>query len=191
MVKTATAMRFRMTALGAAFVCAGVAAPARADHPAGGAGEHDAATMANISYNFARFMNWRGARKDGARDVFRLCVISETFDEGWLAVEGKSVSGRSVEVVHFPVLGDAARDCNLAYIEAPLAKAAVLRDVSEAGVVTMSDRVDFLRIGGAIQLFFVANRFEFDVNDQTLRRSGVRLSSKLRRVGMKVEMSSR
>ena len=61
---------------------------------------------------------------------------------------------------------------------------------SRGGVATISSNRNFLKKGGAIQLFVNKKNASFEINPRALKRADVRISSKLMRVGMKVNVSA-
>jgi hypothetical protein len=54
-----------------------------------------------------------------------------------------------------------------------------LSKIAEAPIVTVSDQPDFLRQGGTILLFREAGRLQFEISLDQVRRTGLRVSSKL------------
>lgn len=177
---------------GAAFAgaIASVAALA-ADAQASGAEEatREAMIVASITYNFARFLQWDSAAAEDEAGSLVLCVVDGDASPAWRNIDGKRVGARAIEVVYSRDGAIAGAGCKLAYFSDELLKSVSLKEVADAGVVTISDSWRFLKSGGAIQLVVADNRATFDVNTRTLNRAGARVSSKLMRVGMKVSVS--
>ena len=62
----------------------------------------------------------------------------------------------------------------------------MLKNLVSRPILTVSDQADFAADGGAIELLSENNRIRFDVNLQTVRDSGLKMSSKLLQLARQV-----
>lgn len=141
--------------------------------------------LASVTFNFARFVQWKAAAGSSAPLV--LCVFDADASDAWAPFDGAKVGGRALAV---KVRGDAepALGCNIAYLSEAARSSHSPRLLADAGILTISNTENFARRGGAIELAIKGDKFQFEVNDDALREAGVRISSKLMRVGMKVSV---
>jgi hypothetical protein len=99
-------------------------------------------------------------------------------------LDGKSVNGRTVQIVELTPNSD-PRHCQLIYIAT--AKTAEIRQalqsVRSAHTLTIGEDDKFLEYGGAVSLLLVDGHMGFEVDLDSLNRSGVEISSKLLRLG--------
>lgn len=145
--------------------------------------------VASVSYNFARFIQWRAAEAGdtGANLVF--CILDDDASSAWRQIEGKAVGDRKVQLEYMGAASAGGGNCDMAYVSEKATNASLLNNLAESGVVTISDAKRFSKQGGAIELSVSDKGASFDVNERSLNRAGARISSKLMRVGMKVSLS--
>lgn len=145
--------------------------------------------VASVSYNFARFIQWRAAEagETGANLVF--CIVDDDASSAWGQIEGKAVGDRKVQLEYMGAGSPDGDKCDMAYVSEKAMNASMLYDLADSGVVTISDAKRFSKSGGAIELSVSEKGASFDVNERSLDRAGARISSKLMRVGMKVSLS--
>jgi len=145
--------------------------------------------LAAITYNFARFIQWRDQDSKAARENFSICIIDEDPSTAWQGIEGKAVGQHKVALLYRDDILSLSEQCDMAYVSAAQQKLYSMKDFAKDGIVTISDSVRFTSNGGAIGFSLADNRATFDVNEQALSRAGARVSSKLMRVGMRVNVS--
>ena len=145
--------------------------------------------LAAITFNFARFIQWRDADERARRDNFAICVIDEDPSAAWRTLEGKTVDARKVALLYRDEILSLSEQCDMAYVSSAQQKLYSMRDLAKGGVVTISDSTRFASNGGEIEFSLADNRATFDINEQALSRAGARVSSKLMRVGMRVSVS--
>lgn len=150
------------------------------------AGEHE--VKAAFLFNFARFTEW-----PTESDALVLCVqgrdgVADLLD----ALEGRSVQGRRVQLLHKTESTD-LQGCHMLYVA--LSETGRLAEITTAArhtrsVLTVSDIGGFAAAGGMIELVSEAQRIQFDVNLAAVEESGVRISSKLLRLARRIEVES-
>jgi hypothetical protein len=177
----------RGDAIRAALVLSGFFAaisPAAAELRSASREEHIAAS---VTFNFARFAQWQGGESATASAPLVLCVFDPNASDAWSRLDGQTIGARrlALKIVGQPSAENGG--CHIAFISDALDEVSP-KDFAEKGVLTISDSENFLRRGGAIQLVIGKSDFKFDINDAALKRAGVKLSSKLMRVGMKVSV---
>lgn len=130
-------------------------------------------------FNFAKFAEWPSLAPDAPVTV---CIFGDDDVAKSLAenVRGQSVETHLVAVVRLP--GDVpTRSCHVLFVTGPDARraAALIEEAAPSPVLTVSDTTRFAETGGMVELFFESGQMRFAVNVDTVRRSRVRLSSRL------------
>src|ERR1017187_1185386 len=99
-------------------------------------------------------------------------------------LDGKSVNGRLVEIVELKSSSD-THHCHLIYVATdknPEIKQ-ILQTVRSTHTLTIGEDGKFLDYGGAVNLLLIDGHMGFEVDLESLNRSGVEISSKLLRLG--------
>lgn len=149
----------------------------------------EALVKAAFVFNVAKFVEWPAERL-AAGAPLRLCAVGThggpgTLAAELLALEGKTVQGRTLEVRAGPTLAP-LQPCHMLVLlpGAPEAR----RVLAEAqGTLTFGDGEDFIEAGGIIGVTVVERRVRFDVNLDAARRGGIRLSAQLLRLARQVK----
>ena len=142
-------------------------------------------------YNFTKFIEWPPGTPAG-QEPFRLCVVSD--DALHKSVEktiaGETFNGRALASLA-PQTADEARKCQVLFVGRDNDERAtrMLSAVKDLPVLTVSDRAQFARRGGGIELVRDQNRIRFDVNVPGAERGGIKVSSRLLRVARHVHES--
>lgn len=180
--------------LGLAGVCCAAFALLGASTPAAAQSEHTVSAAekferitASITFNLARFAQW--PEDIGGDGSVTLCVFDSSASDAWTSFDGEDIGGRTLRVRLYADEARPAPGCDMAFQSAEARKFTSPKMLSDAGAVTISASPNFLTRGGAIQLFVDDGSFHFDVNDAALKKAGVKISSKLLRVGMKVKVA--
>jgi hypothetical protein len=166
-------------------VLAWLCAPARAQEPL----EID--VKAAFLYNFTKFIDWPPGTPPG-QEPFRLCLVGDDALRRSLekTIAGETINGRPLQS-GAPRTPDEARKCQILFVsDGEWDRASrLLTAVRDLPVLTVSDRAQFARRGGGIELVRDENRIRFDVNVPGAERGGIKLSSRLLRVARNVHES--
>ena len=169
----------------AAAVCGGGSARIAAQSRPAAAHEVEAAYL----YQFGRYVEWPDDRVQEA-DAFVICVLGEdpfgaALDD---LVRGKVIAGKPV--VPRRVLGPTeSQGCRILFVS-PSEDArvpAILQALDGTGTVTVSRGPSFTSRGGMIAFVTEGRSVRFVVNLASAERAGIRLSSQLLRVAVRVE----
>jgi len=133
-------------------------------------------------YNFTLYTEWPASAFEKADSPIVVAIAGEDpfGSEMDLAVRGKTVRGRTIEVRRYAHASDVTK-CHLVYLansqvdELP----GLLRRFPEGKPLTVGETEDFARSGGVIRLFVDENKVRFEVNTDAAGRSRLKLSSKL------------
>jgi YfiR/HmsC-like len=140
--------------------------------------------------NFAKFVGWPAAN---ITDPFTVCFIgaSGVRDAFAAGASGKRIGNRAIVI---RILDEHASpaECQMAYLDAnePASQKSAAGDVI-AGVLTVSNRPDFIHSGGIIELFTDNNRLRFSINLDNARHAGLRVSSSILQLATKVEETAK
>ena len=138
-------------------------------------------------YNFIKFVEWpSGTWPTG--DTFRVCLLGEVpaaapFED----LNGQEILGRrlSVTILKSPQEALACQVLFLASLPPPRLTE-VLDTLSGAAVLTIGDTEGYARRGVMINMFLENKRIRFEINTETARSAGLRVSTKLLKLASKV-----
>lgn len=133
--------------------------------------------------NFLKYVDWPPNHPN-----ITLCVFGRSHLMTYLApYEGRQIGGREMRLrrVNSP---EQFGGCQELFVpEAAEARfAAVVLWTDRMPVLTVSDAEHFARDGGAISLVRADGRLQFDINTDTLARSGLKPTSQLMRLARQV-----
>ena len=138
------------------------------------------ALKAAFIYNFARFTTWPADAPAG--DSFTICVLNDPAVAAALerAVVGKSLTDRPVAVA-VVATGAPKRACRVLYVAGlPVAQvSAVVSELRDLPVLTISSIDGFASSGGMTQFFFEHGQLRFRIHLETAKRAGLQISSRL------------
>jgi hypothetical protein len=131
-------------------------------------------------YNFAQFIEWPGDAVGGNGPIILAVVGDNPFgtvlDD---AARGKAVGGHPLIVRHYPNL-QALGPAHILFVSASEENnaEAVLQRAGNA-TLTVSDFDSFTSKGGMFRFFLEDNKIHFEVNVEAVRKSRLKVSSKL------------
>lgn len=136
-------------------------------------------------YNFAKFTDWPQDAFESADSPLRICVLgANTLGSAMSTIVGKTVRARPVVASQVPTAG-AARGCHVVFVgksrRADLP--AIIETLAERPTLLVSDMKNFARLGGTINLYKRKSRLRFQVNIGAASKAGLRLSSKMLKLG--------
>ena len=137
------------------------------------------AVKAGFVYNFTKYITW--PTSDTPQDNFNLCVEgNDQLDGGLEALYGKKIGNKSLILIR-DVSGEALKSCHMVFVadDAKLNMQKVLKKFDGLPVVTVSDRADFIKMGGMIGLLRDGNRVGFEINVIPARAVGLSISAQL------------
>ena len=143
------------------------------------------ALKAAFIYNFVKFTEWPVVLPGS--EPFVICVIGDAAvgDALVRAVEGRKVDGhRMVALVD---ISQPTRVCGVLYVSGmPVREAArTIAGLQDSPVLTISDLVGFTDAGGLAQFFFERGELRFTIKADAVKRSGLKMSSRLLTLGQR------
>lgn len=158
---------------------------------AGSSGRADSRDVkAVFLVNFLSFTDWPAGKLAPAPARLVIAILGDPSFAAVVerAAAGHTVDGRpiGVQVVESP---EQAAGAHLVFIASSQGRRlpAVLRALSDATVLTVSDTDGFAQEGVAINLYTLDNRVRIEVNSTAAARAGVHLSANLMRLARIVE----
>jgi hypothetical protein len=137
---------------------------------------------ADFIANFLKFVDWPDSAFSSPRKPLLLCVYGY-FPFGTSLAENAqktTVHDRQIEVriVH---VEQELRACQVVFVsqEAEKQYAKVLGVLHDVNVLTIGETPDFLDAGGAVTLYFQAERVQFDVHLGHANQAHIKISSRL------------
>ena len=136
-------------------------------------------------YNFTKFVTWPEEMEQKGGDL-RLCIFDRNpFGEYLNQLSGRKVRNFELKVVQ-PASIRELDGCAILFLAGSADAGKVLQGLTSRPILTVSDRPGFVQSGGVIELLSENNRIRFDVNLQTVRDSGLQMSSKLLQLARQV-----
>ncbi|HWD90759.1 MAG TPA: YfiR family protein [Verrucomicrobiae bacterium] len=134
-------------------------------------------------YNFAKFVDWPPAALPATNSPIIIGVLGDDPFDGLLdgTVQNKKIDGHPLEVRRLKT-PEQAKVCEVLFICSSEKKSWPEISAALAGtsVLTVGENWDrFTEQGGMINLFMEGKRVYFDINNETARRAGLQISSKL------------
>ena len=138
------------------------------------------AVRAAFIYNFARFTTWPPDLP--ATDSFVICVLGDTAvgDALERAVAGRQLMDRPITITRVNP-ATPKRTCRILYVSGvPVREAAaVVAELRETPVLTISNVEGFASAGGMTQFFFEHGQLRFRIHLESAKRAGLQISSRL------------
>lgn len=135
--------------------------------------------------NFIKFVEWPASAFHAPEDPIMLSVLGRDPTADSLAsLDGKTVSGRRVVVRKVPGL-TALERCHVLFVGASekTQLVLILGAVQRWPVLTVADFEGFAGRGGTIGFLRRENRVGFEINEESARKAGLKVSAKLLYLG--------
>lgn len=143
-------------------------------------------------FNFTKFVEWPPGAFTGTSDPLNVCVAGDAtvLSAVERAVTGERIEGRPLRFVS--PLPDSPASCHILYVGRGSGDPAerLAAAAASAPVLTVGNSPRFLERGGIIAFVVEARRVRFDVDLESARRAGLKISSKLLRVARHVHQGN-
>jgi len=142
----------------------------------------DAGLRVALLFNFMRFTEWPSDAlgSDGAPLTVCIARGDAEMREGLMVLEQRTIKERPIVIQQIRDPRDVG-DCHVLYL--PEAERRRVSDFLEATgigrILTVSDGARFIDASGMIGLKLVGNRYQFEVNNDAVRRAKLRLHPQL------------
>ena len=141
---------------------------------------------------FTRFIDWP-ADSTPSR-TFRLCVIGANPFGSYLRdmTADMKFKGKPAELNHILVPRE-SRDCDLLFVPASQASQLpeIMKVTRDLPVLTVSDTAGFAQRGVCINFYNEGSKIRFEINNEAIKRSRLRVSSRLLDLARPVKEASR
>ncbi len=138
-------------------------------------------------YKFINFVDWPSELKK-QDNYFNLCILGENpFGEAIFVFDGKKIRNKILKVRLIHSLSE-VKECRILYISHSERRRLkrIIKDIGSSPVLTVGDFKGFAKKGGMINLVKLSNRIKFEINVSSAQRAGLRISSKLLNLAVKV-----
>jgi len=151
--------------------------PAQSSQPA----EYE--VKAAFLYNFAKFVQWPPEAFPSPTAPITICVIS---DERFQSILGQTLIGKTAQdrplvVRRLQSPPQDLRQCHIVFVSS--AERGTIGDLltgaKESSVLTVGETDGFAQRGGMVNFVILDNRVRFEINHQSARSSGLRISARL------------
>lgn len=132
--------------------------------------------------NFSKFVEWPSNSFPSSSSPIIIGVLNDSV----LAkiteklASTMNIGGRKLQIIQYKNIEQATR-CHILYIS-PSEKdqlPGILKKVSDLPVLTVSETIGFCQLKGMINFSKSKNRFGFEINVNSTKRAGIKISSKL------------
>jgi hypothetical protein len=139
-------------------------------------------SKAHFLTNFGSFVEWPDGTFASPQAPLKICVSGD-FRFGTVLAEvarGVTPHGRALEV-RWARKDDELRACQIVFVSRSDSKrySQVLDTISQQGVLTVGESLDFLAAGGIITFDFDHEILQFEVNLQAAQNARLKISSRL------------
>lgn len=144
-------------------------------------------------FHFMKYVEWPEEMRPARGEPLVLGVLGEqTMHEAVDRFAAESVGGHPLQIKHFEA-GQELESCHVLFVGSSKRQATkrVLSAIQGSSTLTVSDTTGFIGIGGMIELKVVENRVGFEVDLLPSNDAGLKLSSKLLRLALRVENAER
>jgi preprotein translocase subunit Sec61beta len=135
-------------------------------------------------FNFAQFVDWPPAAFADSQASFVICILGDDPFGDFLdqTVRGEQFHGRTFAVRRYKS-ADELKTCHILFISEPGAEA-VLGQLKDRPVLTVSDDEAFAERGGMIRFITDHGRIKLEINPTAAEAANLTISSKLLRVAL-------
>lgn len=142
-------------------------------------GEYE--VKAAFMYNFLKFIEWPDNAFSDYHTSINLCVLGDDpFGSTLDSVHGETINDKKIIIKHYYDI-DGLEKCNALFISSSekerLTK--ILKTLSGLNILTISDTKSFAQQGVLINFYIEENKVRFEINQDAVSRSGIKISSKL------------
>jgi len=139
-------------------------------------------------YNFIKFVEWPNDRNTRT-GIINICVLGEDpFDDAFDSFQGETVGNRKLRIKSFRTLQH-MDNCQVLFISRSEKEDIedILAAVKGLNILTVCDIEGFAQRGVILNFYIENNRVRFEINLNSLRRSGLRISSKVMHLARIIE----
>lgn len=145
----------------------------------------EAAVKTAFLYNFMKFIDWPDAVSN--QDAYHLCTsYNDTLGDSLMVLASKSINNKPI-AIHRDVAGKDLKICQIVFIAASENAAAIVNDLKNLPIVTISDKAGFIQQNGIIGLVQIDNRLGFEINLDQANSAGVHIHAQLLKLAKNVK----
>ncbi len=148
------------------------------------------AVKAAFVFNFALLTEWPITSISGSPATMLLCVVGGSdLPEAFKSIEGKMIAERAFHVVAVDKGGNLP-DCQIIFYREEVTTEDLVRTlyaVKGKAVLTIGDKNNVTKLGGAIHFFTDNGKLRFAINPTVIPEQGLKLSSRLLKIATLIE----
>ncbi|MFA6054878.1 MAG: YfiR family protein [Thermodesulfovibrionales bacterium] len=142
-------------------------------------GEYE--VKAAFLYNFVKFVEWPDDKNTHADRTINICILGEDrFGNAFDFIKDETIGNRSLAIKRFKTLQH-IENCHVLFISRSEKEDIehILGTVKGLNILTVGDTEGFANKGVIINFYIEKNRVRFEINVDSLKRSGLSISSKV------------
>ncbi|TKB25517.1 YfiR family protein [Desulfopila sp. IMCC35006] len=148
------------------------------------------AVKAAFVFNFAILTEWPAIPIPGPKTDLLLCVVGGgDLPKAFESIEGKKIGERTLHVVAVDK-GVTLPDCQIVFYREEVSTEDLVRTlyaVKGKAVLTIGDKSNVTKLGGAIHFFTDNGKLRFAINPGVISAQGLKLSSRLLKIATLIE----
>jgi hypothetical protein len=137
-------------------------------------------------FNFTKFVEWPAAAFPTAATPFSLCVVGfDAFgDELARILANRAVQNHRIEIRRL-VPDQTLPACHMLFLSGSAQRhsPSILAAVAASPTLSVGEGNEFIKLGGCIRFLIEEGRVKFEINPAATDRAGLKVSSKLLRLG--------
>lgn len=137
--------------------------------------------------NFLKFVEWPG--KDRDPDQYKICTYgNDVFGQYSSIISGIKVRGKALQFRKISSFR-AINDCSIIFISPSERRKvhSIIESLRDEDVLTVGDTEGYAREGVMINFYIEASKVKFEINLNSIKRSRMKVSSQLLKLGRMVD----
>lgn len=147
--------------------------------------QREYALKAGLIYNFARFSQTSILSSDNETQ-YRICSTSNEFSMvAKTTLNNKKIQQRSILVTYLTIEKLATQFCDVIFFEyiATYKRYILAKKHNTSNTILIGNFPDFIDLGGHINFIYISGKIRFEINPNKLKKNGIKMSSKVIRLG--------
>lgn len=147
----------------------------------------ESAVKAGFIYNFTKFVEWPASA--GVYAGFNICVIGDNrLEDSLQAIEGKQAHGKPIHL-HMGVKPLNLKSCQIVFLAEDDSRKLryILKALSNAPALTVSDSPGFVQLGGMIGLVRDEAHLAFEINLSSVKTAGLHVNAQLLKLAKNIK----
>jgi hypothetical protein len=131
-------------------------------------------------YQFLKYVEW----PDHESQIRIYVINGSPMYPALRPIEGQIIGGRKIVVQHIDQIGDFPA-AHILFVSADVQNMKAILSKNIHGLLVVGEEEDFIQNGGMIRFYLEKDNVRFEINAAALEKAGIKMDSKLLRLGRK------